>query len=668
MTAAPSRIVSEVAVETANILGGTEDWQRRWFLRFTGGSRGSGQVLGDAEIVQDYGQIMPAADGTGGNIVDTGIVPDIANDGTGETLEGKLVRLSIRSVDDEGAEQLTPFWWGVVQGQSVNPTGDIDGQATWSCVGLASVLDQIACYRGWIKPNSGSVAFDPGYLPIFNHLPSGDRSASTMTVNGVAVYVHDLIDTTGSGNKWTARQIIDLLLAGAVNDTTYGWTWAIADPDSCLVYEVETIDLGTGTILDAVNALINARRGMTWYLTVAGTVATINVVSGVPSEIIVGTFTLPASSAQRDFDVTGNPWVTNLSINEDYSSTFDVIEIWGAHPWVGITVVYDGPDDGSLQKGWLSDDETTWDTDHDSSLVEGVWRRLEVRGTWDGEQRPYVSGATGLRDTLAVSGDDDAAYGYGGYTGERSHAGGTYAPPTQILETERMLPASIGFGDLRLGPRQPPIVVQYDGSVYSDVSEDIQAQVDDNPPAVFLHKGTDKGDSMKTLLETSGALLYVSMGFREAAPLKVSWRRNPAEWKRTVPRVKVIQIRGLEQWMVINGTITGVDIDTVTPLTQSGDLTIRDDVPQMRGLLALARARYGSPALKINWTDRGILDTSTDFIPGTLINDITNGARTITANAVITRQRWQRVIRDGVEMWDTINEIERVLPDVEAII
>ncbi len=676
MTADQIRTVIPVIVQVASGLPAlTTDWVTCPYLRFTGGSEGAGQVLGDATLVQEYGEILPVGART---LTSIGVTPDIARLNIDDDLLGKTVRLLLKDgtgPDFIGDLRHTAFWWGRITREDRNPDGAIGakvagGQVSWLAIGIASALDNLYLREGWVKNVAGTGIVDPGYLPPFNALAGGDRSSSTFSVGVETCYVHDLTGIT-SGNLWSARQILDLILAGGARPrlnpdlAVSGWRWVISDPLGCLDYEPETIDLGSMTVLNALNVLVNPRRGLTWKLSVSNDTATITIHSGSSEPITVGTFTLPASDTTASLDAVDNPWLEGLSIARDDSMVFDAIEVRGAHPWVGITGEYDGTPIASLQKGFDSGAEGLWTADDRESLTDDVYRRFEVTPAWNGEQH---DGTAGLRNAMAIasSGSD---YGVGGYTGERSHeTSASYLAPAFMISAERMLPASVGFSSLRLGARQPPVVVFFDGvDYYEDVSQAFQVEVEGPPLAVRLDDG-QRGNDIFARLDVTGAQLLVTIGVREIQPLRVSWQRDPGEWPGGIPRVKLIELPTAEQWIILAGTVTGADPEDGTLLTQATDLVIRDDLPQLRSVLALARARYSVPAYTASWTNRGILDIAATFAPGVLLTSVVQADVATGIYSVITRRSWRSVVRDDVEMFDTIYDTDRVTPDLEAVL
>jgi hypothetical protein len=670
------RTVPTVLVQTAATLPAFEaGWTTQRWVRAVSGSGGSNQALGEWTLTQDFGVVKPqnAADFTS-----AGIAPDITRAGLVDDLVGVVVRL-LKSDDDglvtvDGATY-TAFWHGVIQAQSIEPdlapTRDTGGRVTWLAAGIGSVMDGIHLDRGWLYQGVGA-AVDPGYLPPFNHQPGGDRSTSTITLNGLAVYVHQLGDSA-SVNEWTALDIVELLLAAAATPTlpggttAYGWSWSlIIDDAGCLDYVPEDINLGGLTLLQAINELISTKRGLTWTLEVSGSSVFIRVRSASPDAIAIGTYTLPAASVTATLDVTDPdvaPWISGLVIEQDESSTYDGIRVRGATPLTGLTLAY--PD--HLTKGWEASEETAHAGFPSLPLYETVYRRFILSPTWD--ETGYSGG---LQNTPQVATSD--AYGVNGLTGGRSDTVAADRVPGYVHAGERMVPCAEEFSSSGIGPRQAPVIVVYNGTnLYEDMSLKWRVEIQNEPFAIVIDDGKN-GLELKARLAASGAKLYVTVGMREHRPLAVSWQRSPAEFPRATPRLKLIQVQGCELWRVNSGTITGVDGDKVrgavgTSLTTVGvALDVRDDRDRLAAVLALARAWFAVPGYRVRWTDRANLDIGDTYAPGTLLTSVTLGDRTYGTYALITRRSWQLVVRDEVEMWDTVYETQRILPDLEVIL
>jgi hypothetical protein len=282
-------------------------------------SDGAGQVVGDASFRRFHGQVaQPRA--------------AIATVATLD-LSGQWVQIlhedPLGSITVDG-DTWTAAWHGRIQGHRRAENGGDRGETIYHAIGIAGTFGQITMTAG-VELYAGSVPVpvDPGYLPPFNRMAGGDRTAATYTVGSDVVYIHD---RQSHGNRWTARQILDHLLALYsrpllpplyAGDGTI--TWTVSDPGACLAYEPEDLDLHGASLLDAINALANARRGLTWWTEITGTAGVVVVASASPVAVSSGyTYTLPASTTTATPDLTGVA-TTGVLLQEDASACADVI-------------------------------------------------------------------------------------------------------------------------------------------------------------------------------------------------------------------------------------------------------------------------------------------------------------------------------------------------------
>jgi hypothetical protein len=279
----------------------------------------------------------------------------------------------------------------------------------------------------------------------------------------------------------------------------------------------------------------------------------------------------------------------------------------------------------------------------------------------------------------------DSAYGQGGYVGTTVFTDATeFVLPARMIVAERTLPAGVGFTTDRLGARQEPVVVLQVRD--SQIAEDPEADptysyvdatgtlgwgvtIESDPLAVRLEDG-NFGMDIKAFIEgapDSGNRMLVTLGLRELTPMMVSWIRPRAQWPCSLPRVKTVSVPSLERWLVLEGTVMGVN-DDLTLKKTTEDVVVRDDLPSAQGVLALMRSWFAEPGVSGTIVDRGRIDRRASTRPGTLITTNTTGSGVETINAVITRRAHRPVVRGGVPMFDTYLTIERVLLPVEAVL
>lgn len=675
-----------VLVQVARTLPANDNgWITTTRLDVTEISQGLGPLLGECRIEQVFGIRTDAGSRFWrdiGQAPNFGRQPETGS--INDTLAGAVVRLLKNTTGgtvNVGGYAFTPFWWGVCRGPMAEPDGDttaqVSGMAGWRCVGIESVLDQVSIALGYaVDPLDGSYV-RVGFCPPFNAAGGGDRSASTRALPGGTVYVHDLsIAVDATRYEWTALQILQHLLAVHMrpwfpgDSGPAGWAWTVSDPDGCLAYVPDTLHVHGLTVFQALNQLASESRGCTWYVTVSGATATINVVSTTATTVSFGDVDIPGSSYTATLDLRGDPYIGNCTIVENWDSVYDIIEVHGARPWRALTLLIDSNFDYVTGSGggWTSGQEAAWDTDPDSSGTDHVWRRFTLRTDFLGAQ--YNDSTTGLRNVL-ITGPT------GGYSGAREYDGGFDSAPAWMLDLTRMLPCSPNFGTGATGDRQAPVIVSGNVGDWTDRSQEWQLMLSSDgtgsPPTVRLDDGR-QGQDIQTIVQ-AGEKILVTLGFREVDPLVVSWHRPANERPNATPRRKVQMLPQCEEWTVCTGTVRGVTSDGTTLDATSIELTVRDDVPRMEAALALLVAGLGEPHTSVTWNYRGVLDIGSGWRPGRLLTTVTRGDKAQTVNSVITRRTWTQVVERGegegagdVAYWVTTYQTQRLPPSLEALL
>lgn len=629
-------------------------------------SEGAGQICGDAILVREVGRVIPPKG-------------DTAITRTADYILGQYVQIlladaggdvSTSYTDENGASvsfQGFAIWHGTAVSSQLEDEGPLAGRLTVQAVGLAVVLEQLKVTNGW-EQREGAAGVGPSnvvnlhHLPPFNRRGGMDRSASMVVVDGIGTtsYVHR---RGNPSNAWTAAQILDYVLKLAARGEYYnaftkrGPVWTVSDPQGCLTYWPINLDLNGKSVLEVVNTIVNARRGLTWRLVMTAGQPVITVSSAVYSAITVGSYTLPAAPTPATPDLTGIA-PEDVRVAVDTSAQYDVIELIGDRPWVGMTFRCT-PATAPASSALIP---RTWTL---SSAVEGElnYRALKLNQAWTGTQD--ASTTVGLRQKLAMAVD-------GSMDGTRSYdtAEGSWQPEALTLTGE--LPIFLGWSTTSTEQRQPGVAVMVGSGVAVDLTlaplnQSSQPQlamiVEDQPPGVLLGAALDDAMYLKTWYDAS-AYLLVSVGVREAAPLKVRWVRDSAEWPRDLPRVLSVVNPAYQQELVLAGTVTGVNSDGVTVMRTGSTQTLRDDVPAMRQALALLRAYYAEPAVALSWTDRGAIDHAATLVPGRMLGDVTLGAGVTMIGAVIARRSWQF---EPLGQVGTTYTTERVVPDLEAL-
>lgn len=660
------------------------DWTTQPDMEYTGGSEGQGEIVGNATFRLAWGEIVRAGQTESEQV----------SEPTG--LDGLFVRVLKQQIGGGGSvtygdDTFDPVWYGKMLAPDAGTTG-ANGITNYTASGIAALFNERTCWMGRAlsktSPLTAVIAFD---LAPFNRWPSGDRSASTVTVGGVAIYIHDATKTD-TGNKWTARQIIDNLMAcnfrvesppmTVDGSGQTGPTWAISDPQGCLTWEPELFDAKGKTIAAVLNALAGKKRGLTWWITVSGSTLTVNVASGLASAITVGTVTVPANPNIWDQLDGADPFIHPFTIRRVSDEVADEIVIRGTPRLIGVTLAIYGSGSpfvansaAQLEKGWTDSAETacnsfldTFNAPARSSAYDQAWRRFSLRAeAWNGNQ--YAAG--GMPYGFAPV--SDSSYGVNGLDGVLTSGLGGGGRPGNWYRAYLNLPCAPGFSALNVGPRQRAVIFaeDYQSGTWYEHTADWEITVEESPPAVVIDDHAS-GALVRSILR-AGRKILVTVALRDFFPFQVMWRRDPATWPSIIPRIKTINVPDLTQEYLLNGMTYGAPEAGGSLVALSGQLTIKDNLLQLRTLLAQARAFYEQPYDLVTFTDRGVWDTDPDYRPGTLLGNVGDGVGTRVIEALVTRRTWKLEYAsgdDGVQVpyWSTTFETDAIYPDLEAVL
>lgn len=550
-------------------------------------------AFGSADIDCHWGDLIDPNDPTADPVTDTLDVDDL-----------------IRLVQDG-----TPIFHGFVS----NVDDSDPKRAIAKADDLGALLARTYLTRGFeAGGTAGLDLVDPGYLPAFNAIPGGDRSDVPWDDGlppGFQSYVHDR--SASSFNDWTAFQIIGLLLVRAMRPDMPGAPAATAipwrlDAASAGDYTPDTQDFNGLTVAAAIDKLINAKRGLAWRITVAEGFAQVLVID--------------LDVAGTDLDTTADLGWKDARIQRRRDG-FDYVQVSGSRPLVGCTLWWTrGETDGALEPdGW---DPATADAALDAALLAGLagaaytapeWRRFRIRYTWDCLN--YQKADVGLRSDL-VDGTGNTPL-----NGTRRWS--TTTPPATMLEIERHLPCSPGFGDDPTGPRQSPLVIAGVSGSWQDLSQKCRPtpsgnsggadRSDQGEAIITLGESAEDAAALRDAIGADGTLL-VSIGVREWAPLQCVWTADLADWSPLAPRVYHLRQPGMEEWLMLDGTVTGLDEDGLL-VWLTADMPIRSDIAKLVKIRDQLRVRFGAIVTGATITRDGEIITT--WLPGTKLGTLT---------------------------------------------
>jgi len=640
-----TRTTPRVLVQTATQLGANENWTTQQFLTCDRWSYGSGPIIGNATLRQDYGLIYgpePVA------VRNLGVVPDISRTGLG-SIAGNFVRICIESASGTITAQIVtlntqgtqvtetvtyaPAWYGIVHGPTMTIDGAVSasrgGIVTWECGGLAECFDQFQLMFDYqfetsdpSYPGSGEMR---RYLPAFNANGKASISAAgTTTLNG---YTYS---SPGVGALWTAKQILDLIIAAYVMPPgggnpryiTCGISMQVTGDIGALAYSPIDFDASGMTILDVINYLINPHRGLTWYLDPQSS-GTVNLVVTTLRQLgysASGGITIPGSSKTGSLTISGSPWLANVSVAQDDSGTADLIRVNGDRRVDGRTFQLGSTyASHQLQKGWTAVQEANWDGRSREAGTDNVYRRFTLP---DGSNADY--------------------------------------PSSQIWQVSATLPQPVNndedgpVDDDATLPRQRALVfMEVASGVWEDVTDLCRISVENKPPAVLIDFG-DGGITIRNQI-ADGLKFKVTLGVtvdrREFDQVYTRNTSNPSIPTRSGWRVRGMTISAKKELMPAGEDIA-VDAGALVPSTEA---IYVDETQAIRDAAALMSASLSGFLWRARWTDRGRALVALDgasYAPGHLITitDLTG------CHVVVTRRS---VYRDG-NHWNTDIEAETI--------
>lgn len=264
-------------------------------------------------------------------------------------------------------------WIGVVVGETMTEegidsvTGVQRGVQTLECRGLEYLLERrnvLGCYVGdataWAylpRTRDFNVSSDRETL-------TGNRSASINTYSGTYLFSDD-------GNKWSNLQIANYLISGF--QPWYPWEVYRGQvqyvPLFYIVGQTDGLDLifqehrlhGL-TVREALNRLIDRKRGYGWRIATNGVGAIYIVVFSLAQSGIAGANTyIPPNPRQIDVSIHDDRWI-EAQYRISSMSQVDEIVVESDRPVV--TVCTPGFDLGTLEEAWDPDlDENLPDED-----------------------------------------------------------------------------------------------------------------------------------------------------------------------------------------------------------------------------------------------------------------------------------------------------------------
>jgi len=144
---------------------------------------------------------------------------------------------------------------------------------------------------------------------------------------------------------------------------------------------------------------------------------------------------------------------------------------------------------------------------------------------------------------------------------------------------------------------------------------------------------------LRDLMTQAGAVLYVTVGLREWAPLR-AYRAPQRPYAAATPTVRYRRLAGAERWRIAPLTVRG--------LSESGALlyadaaTIRDDILALTEARDELWARYGTQRGRASWRLAGEL--AHDLRPGAAVASVVLPGRTVAIAGHVSLITWDATL------------------------
>ena len=223
-------------------------------------------------------------------------------------------------------------WVGIITEQSTEWLGfqaaDPTGIRTYVARSLDHLLDMTPIVGSWCSDDGATVyQIDRSLTFNISHERGGtligNRSAAKIGLTPMWYFTLD-------GSEWTIKNILEYVLdqyAGSM-----GFLWELGGQIDDLDQLTTIVSLDGLTVRQALNKLIDRRRGYGWTLRMVGSEpqdVRIHVFSLFTSDVNVGGFTFTENAEQGDVDLGAKHLIKRILVSSDYSRAYNKIRVQG---------------------------------------------------------------------------------------------------------------------------------------------------------------------------------------------------------------------------------------------------------------------------------------------------------------------------------------------------
>ena len=540
----------------------------------------------------------------------------------------------------------TVLWTGQIQQDALDifaidvDAGITPGNQTIGAFSLEYVLQRRRIDSTYVE--GGAVLVDR--REVFNRpfkvglaITGGNRSTNR---NGDGVHTFST-----DGADWSVIDIIEYILHFFQPSAI---PFVITGQTSMLNQIVgETFDLWGMTPFDALNKLINRRRGVGWRVITTGSGdSELNVYSLASEQVSFGEFSLPANSNQVSlvFDdlIDFEP---QLSISR--SEMVDTIFIVGEPVKTMFSV---SVRNSTLEEGWTVGEQTSYegatDEERKTDKYQRVFQFLRVPPGWDHTFNGLDGGGPEFVNPLVL---DDGTVDL---TQQDVHWPGS--EPFRHFEDQLPVLVDALIADAAPEYLKPFVLAERPGfeNEYHHVEkldvlqlEEYNLRMSDRELAVIVDGKINHLLGLNDFTATEDTEIDAEINYdrliatvfmAQDTNLRVLYRL-PTNLQSEAGRTLLIPVQGAEYWWKAGGTVNGVT-NGVLQFGPTAGVVLRDDSARLRAIANAAAVWYGSQKATLSYVFKGI---GTFHPVGTMIRNAATTAFALEQiGTTVTSRTW----------------------------
>ncbi len=529
-----------------------------------------------------------------------------------------------------------PLWVGIITDDSFEMQGaiaDPQGDQTITTYGLEHLLDRVAIVGAYT--DEGQI----DWSPVFNEPEwfggklQGNRSTAFDDDGGSYLFSRDR-------EKWNNVQIIEYLLASYV-----GLPIQITGQYEILEQLYGSYYFEGLTIKQAIDKLVDRRRGIGWFLnTDGGGNISLEIFSVFNYPVTAGSITFPGNNNQQSLDLGDAIDVLGNTTHISQSTLYDRIIVQGARTKVCFTVSIE---DGNLEPDWSDEDETEYkeltgtaeenDKARASEKYEAIYQRFCIPKDWDYK----VDLGDGEGTKIPILDPENSA--------------SNWSYPRPLM---RWIPIE-KQGSL-IAEYEETMVFIKDGEAYYLVDK---LPAIKRPGAHVRTLDSDKGFAIKSKINhlfglnhfhfdsgnTGTEPVYDYKTLMATVAMETDTRNQVVVLvgsETEIERTLVVDVHDAELWQIVPGTVTGVNEGELVRATDT--VTVRDDTDKLEAIAALAKAWYSDYRAAVSIEVKKVCFLSGI---GSIITEIESAWQREPVNTVVTSRHWD--FRQGTTTIET---------------